>query len=285
MEQEIKQKINNEEVKENGVKTKKQFNIFGFTITKILAYFIIYSVVGYVIETIFGLLTKGVIESRKSFLYGPFCGIYGVGAVIMIMGLQKFNKNNYTLFAGGFIIGSLIEYVVSFIGEWFFHIKWWDYSSMTFNINGRICVWFSIFWGILAIYLMTHFHPKIDKFLNKMQPNVLKTFTIILTILIFIDFLVTGFALKMFYVRLVDKYDLDIQGVDEYLRDYEELYANPEVKKFVDTHFSDERMLLTFPNIKVTKKDGNVIWICDILKHIQPYYIKVFTPKVVEIMN
>lgn len=285
MEQEIKQKINNEEVKENGVKTKKQFNIFGFTITKILAYFIIYSVVGYVIETIFGLLTKGVIESRKSFLYGPFCGIYGVGAVIMIMGLQKFNKNNYTLFAGGFIIGSLIEYVVSFIGEWFFHIKWWDYSSMPFNINGRICVWFSIFWGILAIYLMTHFHPKIDKFLNKMQPNVLKTFTIILTILIFIDFLVTGFALKMFYVRLVDKYDLDIQGVDEYLRDYEELYANPEVKKFVDTHFSDERMLLTFPDIKVTKKDGNVIWICDILKHIQPYYIKVFTPKVVEIMN
>ncbi len=285
MEQEIKQKINNEEVKENGVKTKKQFTIFGFTITKILAYFIIYSVVGYVVETIFGLLTKGVIESRKSFLYGPFCGIYGVGAVIMIMGLQKFNKNNYTLFAGGFIIGSLIEYVVSFIGEWFFHIKWWDYSSMPFNINGRICVWFSIFWGILAIYLMTHFHPKIDKFLNKMQPNVLKTFTIILTILIFIDFLVTGFALKMFYVRLVDKYDLDIQGVDEYLRDYEELYANPEVKKFVDTHFSDERMLLTFPNIKVTKKDGNVIWICDILKHIQPYYIKVFTPKVVEIMN
>ena len=97
---------------------------------------------------------------------------------------------------------------------------------------------------------------------------MLKTFTIILTILIFIDFLVTGFALKMFYVRLVDKYDLDIQGVDEYLRDYEELYANPEVKKFVDTHFSDEKMLLTFPNIKVTKKDGNVIWICDILKHI-----------------
>lgn len=285
MEQETKQKINNEEVKENVAKTKKQFTIFGFTITKILAYFIIYSVVGYVIETIFGLLTKGVIESRKSFLYGPFCGIYGVGAVIMIIGLQKFNKNNYTLFAGGFIIGSLIEYVVSFIGEWFFHIKWWDYSSMPFNINGRICVWFSIFWGILAIYLMTHFHPKIDKFLNKMQPNMLKTFTIILTILIFIDFLVTGFALKMFYVRLVDKYDLDIQGVDEYLRDYEELYANPEVKKFVDTHFSDEKMLLTFPNIKVTKKDGNVIWVCDILKHIQPYYIKVFTPKVVEIMN
>ena len=77
---------------------KKKFTIFGFTVTKLLAYFIIYSIIGFVIETIFGLLTKGALESRKSFLYGPFCGIYGLGAVIMILGLQKFKKNNYTLF-------------------------------------------------------------------------------------------------------------------------------------------------------------------------------------------
>lgn len=288
MEQEMDQKSNKDISKENKInneKSKKQFTIFGFTIIKILAYFIIYSILGYIIETIFGLLTKGVIESRKSFLYGPFCGIYGIGAVIMIMGLQKFNKNNYTLFAGGFIIGSLIEYVISFIGEWFFHIKWWDYSNMPFNINGRICVWFSIFWGILAIYLMSHIHPKVDKLLDKIQPNILNPVTIILTILIFIDFLVTGFALKMFYVRLVNKYDLDIQGVDEYIEDYEKLYEQPEIKKFVDRHFSDEKMLMTFPNIKVTKKDGNVIWICDILKDIQPYYVRIFTPKPVEFTN
>lgn len=78
---------------------KKKFTIFGFTITKLLAYFIIYSIIGFIIETIFGLLTKGVVESRKSFLYGPFCGIYGIGAVVMIVGLQRFTKNNYTLFA------------------------------------------------------------------------------------------------------------------------------------------------------------------------------------------
>ncbi len=69
-----------------------------FTLIQILAYFIIYSVIGFIIETIFGLLTKGVLESRKSFLYGPFCGIYGIGAVVMIVGLQHFKKNNYTLF-------------------------------------------------------------------------------------------------------------------------------------------------------------------------------------------
>jgi len=266
-------------------KEKKQIKICGFGIIQILAYFIIYSIVGYILEVLFGLMTKGVLESRQSFLYGPFCGIYGVGAVVMVMGLQKFTKNNYTLFAGGFVIGSLIEYVISFIGEWFFHIKWWDYSTMPFNINGRICVWFSLFWGALAIYLMTHIHPKVDKLLNRIKPSLLKPITIVLTILLFVDFLITGFALKMFYVRLVNRYDLDIQGVDDYIEEYTALYEQPEVKQIIDTYFSDEKILKTFPNIKVIKKDGNIIWVCDILKDIQPYYVRVFSPKPIKLEN
>lgn len=181
---------------------------------------------------------------------------------------------------GGFLIGSVIEYVISLIGEWLFNIKWWDYSNMPFNINGRICVWFSIFWGLLAIYLMTHINPKVDRLIDRIPKNVLKNTTIILTIFIFLDFLLTCFALKMFYVRLVNNYDLDIKGVDKYIETYNQMYENPKIKKFVDTHFSDEKMLKTFPNIKVTKKDGSIIWICDILKDIQPYYIRIFTPRI-----
>ena len=98
------EQINNNTSNKNKETEKKQFTIFGFSIIQILTYFIIYSIIGFVIETLFGMLTKGVIESRQSFLYGPFCGIYGLGAVIMLMGLQKFKKNNYTLFLGGFII-------------------------------------------------------------------------------------------------------------------------------------------------------------------------------------
>ena len=274
------EEIANETIEKNvEIKHKKEFTIFDFPLIRILAWFIVYSIVGYIIETLFGLLTKGVIESRQSFLYGPFCSIYGVGAVVMVLGLQKFNKNNYTLFAGGFVIGSVVEYVISFIGEWFFHIKWWDYSNMPLNINGRICVCFSLFWGLLAIYLMTYVHPRIEKLLDKINPRALKPITIVLTIFIFIDFVVTGFALKMFYVRLVKNYNLDIQGVEDYIDEYTKIYENPKMKEFIDKYFSDEKMLKTFPNIKVTKKDGNVIWICDILKNIQPYYVRVFTPQ------
>ena len=137
-----------------------------------LVYFVIYSFLGFIIETIYGMITKGVIESRQSFLYGPFCGIYGLGDVTMILSLNKFKDNNNQLFFGGFIVGSIIEYIVSFLGEIILHVKWWDYSDMPFNLNGRICVFFSVFWGFLAIYLISYVNPKIDYLINKISAKL-----------------------------------------------------------------------------------------------------------------
>lgn len=278
MEKEIKETIKVTKDEE----TKKKFTIMGISIWRMLAYFIIYSIVGYIIETLFGFITKGVIESRQSFLYGPFCGIYGLGAVIMIPLLQHFKKNNYTLFLGGFIIGSIVEYVISLIGEFIFHIKWWDYSDMAFNIDGRICIAFSFFWGILAIYLMSHFNPIIDKFIDKIKQKVsikiLKITCISIILFLFIDFLISSFALKMFFTRIVAKYNIELASYDEYIFECAELYKNEDIKNFTLKYFSDEKMLKTFPNIKLTGKDGNIIFVKDILSDIQPYYIKVFTP-------
>ena len=76
----------------------------GISIWRIFAYFIIYSFIGFLIETMYALVLYGVLESRQSFLYGPFCSIYGVGAVLMICSLQKVKKNPHTLFLGGFLV-------------------------------------------------------------------------------------------------------------------------------------------------------------------------------------
>ena len=143
---------------------KKKIKILGFDLWEILFYFIIYSIAGYLIETSFALIRYGVLESRQSFLYGPFCSIYGVGAVIMVLFLQYFKKNGFTLFVGGFFIGSITEYLVSLIGELILHVKWWDYSNMPLNINGRICFYYSMFWGILAIFLMRVIQPRVKKY-------------------------------------------------------------------------------------------------------------------------
>lgn len=268
----------NEKLKEIKKEPKKQFTFLGFSIWRIFAYFIIYSVIGYIIETIFGIITKGTWESRQSFLYGPFCGIYGLGAAIMIVFLQYFNKNNNRLFWGGFLIGSITEYIISFLGEKIFNVIWWDYSNMPLNLNGRICVFFSLFWGFLAIYLMSYVNPKIDKliewFKKKISMKKLKVITAIVTLFLFIDFMLTGFALKMFYIRMIHNYDIQVENKDKIEEIYQEIYKNEKLVHFVETFFSDKKMIRTFPNLKATDINGNILYFDSFLPDIQPYYYK-----------
>lgn len=284
---EKKEEINEENIKNNEIidiekkvenKSKKKFSIFGINIWRILAYFIIYSVLGYIIETIFSMITKGTWESRQSFLYGPFCAIYGVGAVIMIVFLQFFKKNNNTLFWGGFVIGSITEYVISFLGEKLFNVIWWDYSNMPLNINGRICVFFSLFWGFLAIYLMSYVNPKIDKLIDWIKKKIsrkwLKCITAFTTLFLFIDFLITGIALKVFYVRTIHNNNIQVSSKEIIDNNYEKIYNNEDLSNFIYKFWNDEKIIKTFPNLKTIDKEGNIVYFDMFFPDIKPYYHK-----------
>ena len=262
---------------ENIKKNKRSIN--GISVWRILAYFIIYSVAGYIIETLYGIVTKGVWESRQSLLYGPFCGIYGLGAVIMIICLYKFPRKFNTLFIGGFIVGSIVEYVVSFIGEMLLGVKWWDYSEMPLNINGRICVYYSIFWGFLGIYLIASLNPKVDKVINWIKSKfktykALKTFVMTVFILLMIDCVSTAFALEFFLVRMIVKNDIDVANKELVMEQYDEIYGNEKMSNFIYKFWGDKKMIRTFPNLKIKDKNGNIVYM-DSLLDIQPYYLKV----------
>lgn len=262
---------------ENIKKNKRSIN--GISVWRILAYFIIYSVAGYIIETLYGIVTKGVWESRQSFLYGPFCGIYGLGAVIMIICLYKFPRKFNTLFIGGFIVGSIVEYVVSFIGEMLLGVKWWDYSEMPLNINGRICVYYSIFWGFLGIYLIASLNPKVDKVINWIKSKfktykALKTFVMTVFILLMIDCVSTAFALEFFLVRMIVKNDIDVANKELVMEQYDEIYGNEKMSNFIYKFWGDKKMIRTFPNLKIKDKNGDIVYM-DSLLDIQPYYLKV----------
>lgn len=262
--------------KEN--KVKKNKTIFGFSIWRLIAYFIIYSVLGFVIETAFGAVTKGVLESRKSFLYGPFCAIYGLGAVVMILCLQPFKKNNNTLFWGGFVAGSVIEYLVSLIGELIFHVIWWDYSDMPLNINGRVCVYFSIFWGLLGIYLVSYINPKIDKLINfikrKISDKALKIIEMITAVFLIVDCLLTAYALKAFYIRMVKLHNINIGNVEMIDKEYDKMYGNKKKSDFIYKYWGDEKMIKTLPNLKLQDNDGKIVYFDSLLPNIQTYYYK-----------
>lgn len=273
----IKKNKKEAETNEN-INKKKKITIMGLSVWRIMAYFVIYSVVGYIIETIFGIITKGVWESRQSFLYGPFCAIYGLGASIMIMFLHKYSKNYTRLFIGGFIVGSIVEYLVSWIGELLLGVKWWDYSDMPLNINGRICVYFSIFWGFLALYLIASFNPRIDRLINwiksKLSVKALKALTTTVTFVLLTDCIVTGIALSFFLIRMVNDYDLNVPNKEIIVHKYEDIYKDEKLSNFIYKYWGDKKMLRTFPNLKVQDIDGNMIYMDSLLSDIQPYYYK-----------
>lgn len=275
------QENKNEELNQKkSEKSKKKFTIMGISIWRILAYFIIYSILGFVIETLYGMMTKGVLESRQSFLYGPFCGIYGLGAVIMIIFLHKYQTKYNALFIGGFIVGSITEYIVSLFGEMILGVKWWDYSGMPLNLNGRICVFFSLFWGFLGMYLIASLNPKIDRLINWVKSKFktyksLKAFVSVVTIALLIDCIVTGFALEFFLVRMIVKNDINVANKELVQEQYDKIYGNEKLSDFIYTFWGDKKMIQTFPNLKIKDVDGNIVYM-DSFLDIQPYYLKIY---------
>lgn len=265
-------------MEENIVKKKSEGKIFGYSIWRIFAYFIIYSIIGFIVETIFGIITKGVIESRQSFLYGPFCAIYGLGAVIMIIILQHFKQNGYKLFISGFILGTIIEYLISLIAELIFHVKWWDYSNEPFNIAGRVCIRFSIFWGLLSIYLISYLNPRVDKFIEKIKAKFeikkIKIATSIIICLLFFDFMITGISTYLFVVRKVHDYNLNVENKQYIEYKYQKIYGNKEFTNIINKFFNDEKMIKTFPNLKIEDINGNIIYFNSLVEDITPYYYK-----------
>ena len=123
-------------------------------------YFILFSILGLIIETLYGYFTMGIWESRKGLIWGPFCPVYGVGAIFLIFFLNHVDQKSYfKLFFYGALTGAAVEYVLSYGLEATYGARFWDYSYAKGDINGRICIIYSLFWGILAIGLMKFIKP------------------------------------------------------------------------------------------------------------------------------
>ena len=257
---------------------KKKFTINGIGIYKILGYFIIYSVLGFLLESTFALVVYGKIESRQGFLYGPVCPIYGVGAVALIVSLQKFKKNDSTLFFGGIIVGSIVEYLINLIGELLFNVRWWDYSDRFLNLNGRICLLYSIYWGIISVFFMKHINPRIDKIIDWIKSKIsikkLKFLTIFMIILLLIDFIISAFVVHLFLSRTVVENNLDVQNKDVYNKTYETLYKNPRIEKLMKTIWSEQFVVKIYPNLKLKLKDGSDAMVQNYYKDVVPHYYK-----------
>ena len=170
-------------------------------IISLITYFIIYSFLGWIIESVYRSLRERKLINT-GFLYGPFCPIYGLGAIIMFLFLNNFRDNIFVLFILSFFILSLWEYIVGWILEIIFHTKYWDYTENKFNINGRVCLVNSIFWGILGVIFIKFIHPFTIAFLDELPQDTVFIGTIILFGIVLIDVIVTIIKVKNIDIKI-----------------------------------------------------------------------------------
>lgn len=209
-----------------------------------------------------------------------FYGIYGIGAVIIIIFSQYFNKNNFTLFLGGYLIGTATEYLISFLVEVILQTKWWDYSNNILSINGRVCLLYSIFWGVLTIFLVRIFNPFLNQFLakieNKISCRLAKGIISFTVIFLLVDCMATCYAQDVFITRIVIRNDIETEDFKRREEDYKKLEKNERLTKFINTYWNDEKMIRTFPNMRIEDKNSNIIYLDSLFPEIQAYYKKIF---------
>ena len=138
-------------------------------------------------------LPKNLIN--RGFLEGPYCPIYGVGALLVISLLLPYKQHPVTLFIAGTILVTTLEYITSWLMEIMFHTRWWDYSNYRFNINGRVCLLNAILFGIMALVVCYGIHPVILDLLQKLTHTQQWIIGSLLSIGFLADLVTTTFAL------------------------------------------------------------------------------------------
>ena len=196
---------------------------------KILTYFILYSFLGWIIESVFrSICEKKLINT--GFLKGPFCPIYGIGAIIMILILNSFKSNMIVLFIISMLVLTIWEYIVGYLLEKIFKTKYWDYSDHKFNFQGRICLTNSIYWGVLGVVFVKYIHPFIQNFINQIDVNILKYVTTICMIILIVDAISTIVKFKNIKATL-EKIETLNKEIKEKLKEIPVIAKEKEIDK------------------------------------------------------
>ncbi len=234
----------------------------------IFLYFIIYSFIGWVLETIYcSVLQKKFVY--RGFLYGPICPIYGFGALIVLLSLYQFRSYPLLVFVLGVLLTSTLEYITSYVLELVFNMKWWDYSKKKYNIAGRVCLLNSTLFGSLCLVLVYIVHPYISDNVEIFSDMAIQVTASILFVTILIDFALTLanlLKLKSRFASLETKLSAMIEKPQS-LRDTTKAYMDSQKEFYSQAiesifgfkpNFSTRRFLNSYPNLNSIKNPKSI---------------------------
>ena len=199
--------------------------------------FIFGSFIGFILENLYTIVIKGNYALRQGLIYEPLIPIYGLGALTMYFLLKDKQKTDKFLilkiFIIGFLAGSLIEYICSYMQQNIFGTISWDYSKKMFNINGRINLFHSILWGLLGILFYYLILPMIEQI--KIRDRKVKVLLAIISCIFVIDCTISALACYRQKERR------------------ENLVPSNKIEILLDKHYPDEYLDKIYNNAKVVK--------------------------------
>lgn len=187
---------------------------------------------GCMVETVFMLLTWGQLQNRSGVIYGPFSLVWGVGAALFTLLFNRMSaEKNIRIFLLGTLSGAVYEYVCSWLQEILFGACFWDYSHLPFNINGRVNLVFSMFWGVAAVLWVKFAYPYLCRVIGKIPNTIGKPLTITLAVLMVFNMALSAAALGRMNQRE--------QG----------LPASNAVETFLDNRYPTQKLQKIFTNL------------------------------------
>ena len=218
-----------------------------YSIATYFIYFIIIAICGWLMEVTLQLVQKHKFADR-GFLIGPYCPIYGCGALLITLFLTKLEEYPLALFSVTILVCGVLEYFTSYIMEKIFHARWWDYSENKFNINGRVCLETIIPFGILGLALIYIVNPFIFDNLARIPESTLNIIAIIIAVIFAIDNLVS-FKVISNVRSATKKFD------EENPKDNTEEISQ-KVKEFLkNKSILNRRLVNAFPKLTATLKE------------------------------
>lgn len=191
---------------------------------------------------------------NTGFLKGPFCPIYGIGAIIILLFLNQFESQPILLFFIAIMVLTIWEYLVGVLLEKIFHTKYWDYTDQKFNFQGRVCLVNSICWGILGVIFVKYIHPFIQNIISFIDVKLLHYVMSIIMLVLIIDFITTVIKVKNIKMTLEKVEELN-KEIKERLKEIKKLSKEMEKNKEKLTTAESVRKLVE----KLKKKRNRTI--------------------------
>ena len=161
-----------------------------YIISKYFLLFLLYSFAGWVMETTWvSWCNKKLVD--RGFLIGPYCPIYGCGAILIILFLKRFSYSPVLLFLSTVVLCGGLEYFASWCMEKVFKARWWDYSNRKFNIKGRVCLRNLIAFGIMGIAVIYLINPYFEIWIEYLDEKHINILALLLWTIFIMDFVVS----------------------------------------------------------------------------------------------